>query len=74
MDQFKLLTQSYQLHILLLNKMGVVGIMPKFGIDVSSFNGDINFTMIKEQIDFVIIRCGYGKIRPVRMIQNMKEM
>lgn len=34
--------------------------MPKFGIDVSSFNGDINFTMIKEQIDFVIIRCGYG--------------
>ena len=34
--------------------------MPKFGIDVSSFNGDINFTMIKDQIDFVLIRCGYG--------------
>lgn len=34
--------------------------MAKFGIDVSSFNGDINFTIIKDQIDFVIIRCGYG--------------
>lgn len=34
--------------------------MPKFGVDVSSFNGDINFSMIKDQVDFVIIRCGYG--------------
>ena len=34
--------------------------MTKFGVDISSFNGDINFTMIKDQIDFVIIRCGYG--------------
>ena len=34
--------------------------MPKFGIDISSFNGDINFSIIKEQIDFVMIRCGYG--------------
>ena len=40
--------------------MKVTLIMPKFGIDVSSFNGDINFTMIKDQIDFVLIRCGYG--------------
>lgn len=34
--------------------------MTKFGIDVSSLNGDINFTRIRDQIDFVIIRCGYG--------------
>lgn len=34
--------------------------MTKFGVDISLFNGDINFTMIKDQIDFVIIRCGYG--------------
>lgn len=34
--------------------------MTRFGIDVSSANGDINFTRIRDQIDFVIIRCGYG--------------
>ena len=34
--------------------------MTNFGIDISSLNGDINLTMLKDEIDFVIIRCGYG--------------
>lgn len=30
------------------------------GIDVSEFNGDIDFNALKGKIDFAIIRCGYG--------------
>ena len=30
------------------------------GIDVSSHNGDINWGLVKSQIDFAIIRLGYG--------------
>ena len=30
------------------------------GIDVSYHNGDIDFEKIKSQIDFVIMRAGYG--------------
>lgn len=30
------------------------------GIDVSEFNGDVDFNALKGQIDFAIIRCGYG--------------
>lgn len=30
------------------------------GIDISSHQGDINFDYIKDNYDFVIIRCGYG--------------
>lgn len=30
------------------------------GIDISSYQGDINFDYIKTNYDFVIIRCGYG--------------
>lgn len=30
------------------------------GIDVSSHNGEINWGLVKEQIDFAIIRLGYG--------------
>jgi GH25 family lysozyme M1 (1,4-beta-N-acetylmuramidase) len=33
----------------------------KFGIDVSKWNGAINWDVVKPQIDFAIIRCGYGK-------------
>lgn len=32
----------------------------KKGIDISSHQGDINFDYIKDNYDFVIIRCGYG--------------
>lgn len=34
--------------------------LPKFGIDVSEFNGDVDFAALKGQIDFAIIRLGYG--------------
>lgn len=30
------------------------------GIDVSSYQGNINWELAKEHIDFTIIRCGYG--------------
>ena len=30
------------------------------GIDVSSYQGNINWDIAKEHIDFAIIRCGYG--------------
>lgn len=32
----------------------------KKGIDVSSHNGNINWGLVKIQIDFAIIRIGYG--------------
>ena len=35
--------------------------MATFGIDVSKWNGNINWDTVKPQIDFAIIRCGYGK-------------
>ena len=34
--------------------------LPTRGIDISEFNGDVNIDALKGQIDFVIIRCGYG--------------
>lgn len=30
------------------------------GIDISEFNGDVDINALKGQIDFAIIRCGYG--------------
>ena len=30
------------------------------GIDVSYHNGEIDFTKVKSQVDFVIMRAGYG--------------
>ncbi|MBS7020590.1 MAG: glycoside hydrolase family 25 protein [Firmicutes bacterium] len=35
----------------------------KRGIDVSSYQGVINWEEVKDQIDFAIIRCGYGANR-----------
>lgn len=32
----------------------------KKGIDVSSYQGNMDFETLKNQIDFMIIRCGYG--------------
>lgn len=32
------------------------------GIDVSKWNGNINFQLAKQEIDFVIIRCGYTSL------------
>ena len=34
--------------------------MAKCGIDISSHNGNIDLGALKNQIDFVIIRVGYG--------------
>ena len=34
--------------------------LPTTGIDISQFNGDVDIAGLKGQIDFVIIRCGYG--------------
>ncbi len=31
-----------------------------FGIDISEWNGDVSLYSIRKEIDFVIIRCGYG--------------
>lgn len=35
--------------------------MIKDGIDVSQYQGDIDWERVKKRIDFVIIRCGYGQ-------------
>ena len=34
--------------------------LPTTGIDISEFNGDVDIAALKGQIDFIIIRCGYG--------------
>ncbi|MCD7894782.1 MAG: hypothetical protein LUG60_13930 [Erysipelotrichaceae bacterium] len=31
------------------------------GIDISKWNGDIDFAKLAKEVDFVIIRCGYGQ-------------
>lgn len=46
------------LHILLL------GDIMKRGIDVSSYQGKIDWSKVKPYIDFAIIRCGYGDNLP----------
>ena len=30
------------------------------GPDISTFNGKVDFDKLKNEVDFVIIRCGYG--------------
>ena len=35
-----------------------------FGIDVSHHNGKIDWEKVKDEVDFVIIRCGYGQDQP----------
>lgn len=34
--------------------------LPKKGVDVSQFNGDLDIEALKGQAEFVIIRCGFG--------------
>ena len=38
--------------------------LPKKGIDISEFNGDVDIQALKGQVAFVIIRCGYGSDYP----------
>lgn len=34
--------------------------LPTNGIDISEFNGNVDVAALKGQVDFIIIRCGYG--------------
>ena len=34
--------------------------LPKRGIDISEFNGNVDIQALKGPVEFVIIRCGYG--------------
>ena len=38
--------------------------LPRKGIDISEFNGDVDIQALKGQVEFVIIRCGYGSDYP----------
>lgn len=38
--------------------------MTKYGIDVSYYQGKIDWEKVKNRIDFAIIRCGYGRDLP----------
>lgn len=51
--------------------------MEKQGIDISSHQGDIDWNLVKNSIDFAIIRCGYGVDRTsqddTKFIRNADE-
>lgn len=49
------------------------GNMEKRGIDISYYQGEINFEKIKQEVDFVIIRCGYGGNLVEQDDKNFKE-
>ena len=40
------------------------GKMTTHGIDVSQYQGLIDWEVVKDRIDFAIIRCGFGQDRP----------
>ncbi len=48
-----------------------------FGIDISEWNGDVDLYAIRKEIDFVIIRCGYGSNYTnqddARFVDNVKK-
>lgn len=41
------------------------------GIDISQWQGDINFDLVKSKIDFVVIRCGYGSTIDPKFLRNV---
>lgn len=43
------------------------------GIDVSKHNGVIDWQKVKDQVDFVMLRAGYGKTVDTRFKRNIKE-
>lgn len=51
--------------------------MAKPIIDVSQFNGTVNWELVKKQVDGAIIRCGYGgnvaKQDDTQYLRNVKE-
>ena len=48
---------THYLYFLLLIPLITSGLR---GIDVSYHNGEIDFSKVKSQVDFVIMRAGYG--------------
>lgn len=48
-----------------------------FGIDISEWNGDVDIYSIRKEINFVIIRCGYGgnytDQDDARFVENVKK-
>ena len=38
--------------------------MVREGIDVSQYQGQIDWELVKNHIDFAILRCGYGQDIP----------
>ncbi len=45
-----------------------------FGIDISEFNGDIDFSKVKEKVDFVMIRATFGRFGiDKKFIKNTNE-
>ena len=48
--------------------------MVRDGVDVSQYQGEINWELAKKHIDFAILRCGYGQDIPDKMILRLKEM
>ena len=49
--------------------------MKTFGIDISEFNGTLNFQTLKEDgVKFVIVRAGYGQLESQRDVQFSQNM
>lgn len=46
--------------VILRATKGITNLHPAFGIDVSFWQGRINWNVASKYIDFAIIRCGYG--------------
>ena len=49
------------------------GKMTTHGIDVSQYQGLIDWEVVKDRIDFAIIRCGFGQDRPNQDDKLFKE-
>ena len=46
--------------------------LPKRGIDISEFNGSVDIAALQGQVDFVIIRCGYGSDYATRTTPSLR--
>jgi len=50
---------------------------PRLGVDISVHNGDVNIKKLKQSVEFVIIRCGYGNDYPnqddSRFFENVRK-
>ena len=47
--------------------------MSKYGIDISHHQGYIDFSKLKDMVDFIIIRAGYGTNRDTRFEEYYRE-